>query len=342
MSYETRVMAEGSGLSRVAKLLIDSKLESVEPTLDETGYRYIFIEKKLNVDSSQAVRILEQLSEKGVLDKQLIESVMSCPDCNNIYLSLKPACPTCGSGRLLRGNVVEHLVCGHVDFEQEFYKKGFECPKCKKQLQALGVDYRRAGVFYKCLACGRVSGITVKRYVCSKCFRASAEEELTLTGVYKYVVLPDKLSKFYGAFIDLSPLTSYFGSKQIHIASPATLAGLSGILHDFTLYVNKFKEDPSAGVVADIVSEADESKIYELFTKSFDVKAGSTLLLATGQVDEKLLRLAKTFNIEVITSDSAENLLEKSKTVMENHLNRLSKKRVVKELQDLENLLKKL
>ncbi|MEM4334495.1 MAG: hypothetical protein QXH04_01650, partial [Candidatus Caldarchaeum sp.] len=156
------------------------------------------------------------------------------------------------------------------------------------------------------------------------------------------VVLPDNLSKFYGAYIDLSPLTSYFASKQIYIASPATLAGLSGILHDFTLYVNKFKEDPSSGVVADIVSEANESKIYELFTKSFDVKAGATLLLATSQIDERLLKLAKTFNLEVISSDSAENLLEKSKTVIENHLNRLSKKRVVKELQDLENLLKKL
>ncbi|MDW7978247.1 MAG: hypothetical protein RMH74_05535 [Candidatus Caldarchaeum sp.] len=340
MSYAHAVVGSPT-LGQVAKLLMDSKVESIEPQLDETGYRYIFIEKALALESAEAVRVLEQLANRGYLEKQLLESVLACPDCGFFYMALKPVCPTCSSGRLLKGNVIEHLICGHVDFEQEFHKRGFECPKCNKELQALGVDYRRAGSYYKCVSCGRISALPTKKHVCGKCLRASLEEELTVKEVYRYIVLHDRLSGFYGV-LDISPLVSYFQEKAVRVVGPAVLTGSSGVAHEFTLYLNKVDGDPSTGVVLDVVSEVEDSKIYELFTKSFDVKAGAAFLLVLGGVSDTLMRLVKTFNIELINAGSMDELIEKARAAIDKKLDTLAKSKIVKEIEDLENLLKKL
>jgi hypothetical protein len=324
------------------RYIMEHRVESFEPVATDVGYSYPEAEKVLGTDSVDAASVLETLADMRVFERQLLESTLSCPNCGAFHHSLKPVCPTCSSGRLLRGNVVEHLICGYVDFESEFSKKGYRCPKCDKELKALGVDYRRAGIFYKCVSCGRVSAIPVKRYICGKCMRASIEEELVLKPGYKYVVNHEALSTLLSQFVDLAMLTNYFESRGYSAVSPAYLPGSSGIHHEFTLYVNKPGYPPSLGVVADVTRIVNEAKIYELFTKNFDVKAGSAALMVIGRVDDKIRRLAQTFSIQLFEAGSVEELFERVKKPIEDVLKQLHMRGLAKEVEILEKLLKKL
>ncbi|MCX8200530.1 MAG: hypothetical protein N3H84_00280 [Candidatus Caldarchaeum sp.] len=315
------------------------KVEFIDPSMEREKYRYPVVEQFVKSDVEV---ILEGLSGLGVLEKQLLDSIMVCPACESTSLMLKPVCPTCSSGRLMKGNVIEHMICGYVDFEQEFYSHGFKCIKCGKEMKTLGVDYRRAGVFFKCISCGRVTALPVRRYICVECGRANIEEELSLKPVFRYLVNREKFSALRGAFFDLTPLTSYIESMGYHVEAPAKIVGSSGVSHDFTLYINQTGQPTSSGLVADIVNEVSEDKIYEFFTKTFDVKAGAFMLLVVGKASEKAKKLASTFNIPLMEFASAEELIEKSKELVKATLSRLRKKELEREADIIEKLLQDL
>ncbi|MEM4411101.1 MAG: hypothetical protein QXT61_05295, partial [Candidatus Caldarchaeum sp.] len=141
---------------------------------------------------------------------------------------------------------------------------------------------------------------------------------------------------------DISPIISHLESKNYIFKTPAQITGSSGVKHEFTLFVTKRGASPSSGVVIDVVGWAEESKVYELFTKSFDVKAGATMLFVLGKVDEKIVKLAKTFNISVFEGESAEELLAKVRQPLGAVLNGLVKKQIADEVTHLEKVLQNL
>ncbi|MEM0440154.1 MAG: hypothetical protein QW463_00945 [Candidatus Caldarchaeum sp.] len=316
-----------------------TQTEMLDPVLERGIYRYPVVEEfvKDDVDS-----VLEGLADLGFLQRQLLDSVMSCPACQGFSHLLKPVCPTCSSGRLMKGNVIEHLLCGYVDFEHEFLSHGFKCIKCGKELKTLGVDYRKTGVFFKCISCGRITAVPIRRYICTNCGRANMEEELNLKPVYRYIVVKEKFPLLKGIFYDLSPLTDYIAAKGYMVQSPAKIVGTSGVTHEFTLYINVWGQVISSGLVVDIVSEVSEEKIYEFFTKCLDVKAGASLLLVVGQASEKARKLASTFNIRLAEFVTVDELIEKSKTIIEELLERLREKELMSEAAFLEDLLREL
>lgn len=310
---------------------------TLDPVFENSRYRYPVVEQFVEND---VIGVLEGLSGLGLLEKQLLDSVMVCPACESHSHMLKPVCPTCSSGRLMKGNVIEHMLCGYVDFEQEFYSRGFKCIKCDKEMKTLGVDYRRAGVFFKCISCGRVTAVPVRRYICTECDRANIEEELTLKPYFRYVVVADKLAAVRGFFLDLTPLTSYLDSKGYHVECPAKINGSSGVSHDFTMYVNFVGQSISSGLVADVTNEVTEEKIYEFFTKTFDVKAGASFLFVVGTAYERAKKLATTFNIQLIEFSSMDEMVDKAKGLVEDSLKRLRQKELAKEASLLEKLLR--
>lgn len=313
--------------------------ESIEPVFERTRHRYPSVE---NFVENDVEVVLDGLSTIGLLEKQVLDSIMVCPSCESYSHMLKPVCPTCSSGRLMKGNVIEHLICGYVDFEQEFYSRGFKCVKCGKEMKALGVDYRRAGVFYKCISCGRVTAVPVRRFICTECGRASMEEELSLKPIFRYIVLKEKLAAVKGALIDVSPLVSYLESKGYTVNAPAKVTGSSGVVHEFTVSVNFHGEPSASGLVADIVNQVTEKEIYGFFTKTFDVKAGASLLLVVGKIDEKIKRLVSMLNIKVAEYSSTEELVEKSKSLFEDVLKQLKRKNLERQIEFLQKIIEDL
>ena len=90
--------------------------------------------------------------EVGILKAKPSRSVVACPSCGSVTASLRLQCPECGDIQLKKGESLEHLACGHVDFVSKFERGEGElvCPKCEKKLKMIGVDYRRIKSWYKC------------------------------------------------------------------------------------------------------------------------------------------------------------------------------------------------
>ncbi|MEM2036138.1 MAG: hypothetical protein QXG21_01130, partial [Candidatus Caldarchaeum sp.] len=72
------------------------------------------------------------------------------------------------------------------------------------------------------------------------------------------------------------------------------------------------------------------------------VKAGASLLLVVGQASEKARKLASTFNIRLAEFVTVDELIEKSKTIIEELLERLREKELMSEAGFLEDLLREL
>jgi len=328
-------------VSRLLKHLSENKTTNIDPVIDSTGIHYPTVESILETDVSDANNVLESLSDLGFLEKQILESILACSSCGFPYLSIRLVCPTCGSGRIIKGSVIEHLICGYVDFEQFFYENGYSCPKCQKKLNALGVDYRKSGYFFKCMSCGRITPLPVKRYICCKCLKANTEEELDTKQIHRYAVNLDKISSHTAELADISPLTGYFESKGYVVKQHVEVQGSSGVVHDFLLFIGN-SEDFASGVVIDIVNKLDENKVFEFFVKSFDVKVGGSFLFLLGDVDEKTLKIAQTFNIMVFKASSLAELIEKVREPIMIALTLLKKRETTKEISELEELIKRL
>jgi len=328
-------------VSRLLKHISENKTTYIDPVIDSTGVHYPVVESIIETEASDTYNVLESLSNLGFLEKQLLESILTCSSCGFPYLSIRLVCPTCGSGRIIKGSVIEHMICGYVDFEQVFYEHGYACPKCQKKLNALGVDYRKSGAFFKCMSCGRITPLPVKRYICCKCLKANTEEELDMKQIHRYAVNLDKISNIAATFVDISPLTDFFESRGYVVKQNVTVQGSSGVDHDFLLFIGN-SEEIASGVVIDIVSALDENKVFEFFVKSFDVKVGGAFLFVVGDVDEKTLKIAQTFNIMVYRASSLTELVEKVREPIMIALMQLKKREATKEISELEELIKRL
>lgn len=135
---------------------------------------------------------LEYLSERNQLEKKPLYTEVGCPDCNSIKKTSKLECPECGTNKMSKGEVLEHLTCGHIDFRHSFHgsSDSLTCPKCGKMLRQIGVDYQKIGVNFKCVH-GHLFNAPIHRYRCADCDREYTLEESTLVTVYRYVSTSD-------------------------------------------------------------------------------------------------------------------------------------------------------
>jgi Thaumarchaeal output domain 1 len=104
-------------------------------------------------------------------------------------VSIKFKCASCGSTNIDKGDAIEHLHCGHIDKYEEFVKGDkMSCPKCGRELKALGVDYRKTGLFFKCGACCNIMPIPTYNYICGGCGESSTANQLDIKKFFTFVV----------------------------------------------------------------------------------------------------------------------------------------------------------
>ena len=92
---------------------------------------------------------------------------MSCPQCSSIRVLPNFFCPACKSINFVQGKLIEHFKCGNVSVEDSY--KENKCPKCKKDIKILGVDYKSMDNYYMCNDCGDKFPDPSQDYVCVKC-----------------------------------------------------------------------------------------------------------------------------------------------------------------------------
>ena len=126
-------------------------------------------------------RLIDQtkFSEKNVLEYikklELVGNIValdnireiSCNSCGSLKLAQLFQCPSCKVSKFEQIKLIEHFDCGN--FSEDSTYENDKCPKCKKQIKALGVDYRILSNRYVCQNCGEVFQDVYISFLCLKC-----------------------------------------------------------------------------------------------------------------------------------------------------------------------------
>src|SRR6185295_11936079 len=162
-----------------------------------------------------------------------------CPSCLATQFSVQFCCTVCNSANVTKGSVIEHLTCGNIDLDTKYAQQEdniFVCGKCGKRLKAIGVDYAKPGIFYKCLNCKALLPQVHDLYTCYGCCKSWHEDQLKELHLMKYGVDMEQLSRYFVEY-DLLPLVAeqLYKKHGLKAESPGKVKGLSKIEHTFDL-----------------------------------------------------------------------------------------------------------
>jgi ribosomal protein S27E len=135
---------------------------------------------------------LEGLANRDLLRRRFAARVLTCSGCGSGRLSAYEACVECGSADLFDEAILHHYRCGFQDAESRFVDgSALTCPKCRRELRHIGVDYGRPGMMVRCRPCGQVMSEPQPSFRCLDC-RVEQRGELTRAVDWHHYDLTDQ------------------------------------------------------------------------------------------------------------------------------------------------------
>jgi len=272
-----------------------AKTGRLDPIFDlEQGYRYPDVEKAIGKDSYGAVELLEELFDARILDSQIFDMEIRCPDCGSPNISTRYLCPVCGSFNIKKTFLMEHLDCGYMGPIVN-YGDPLICPKCQQPL--VEGNYRNAGSIYECADCKKQIDTPFVNHWCrAKEFKFSFENAV-YQGKFTYFPTPETKEDIDRGIIFISPITLIFESLGMGRIENTKVMGASGVELTFDVGYegngHKYYVDILQG--KELFGELDILKEYG---KINDAKVEAYLLVAPG-MDEKATSMARSYKMSV-------------------------------------------
>jgi CheY-like chemotaxis protein len=152
-------------------ILKDDAYDSFEKILSFLNLTTRISLARLQEYSNMPIEILEDHLHKLEDEKKAtkIEKIreIACNQCDSVIISHNFFCMSCHSSNFKQEKLIEHFKCSNVSPERS-YKEG-KCPKCSKELKALGVDFKSWDNYYTCNDCGNKFQNLLQDYMCLKC-----------------------------------------------------------------------------------------------------------------------------------------------------------------------------
>lgn len=129
-----------------------------------------------------------KLEELGFAQKtRFVEKVHVCPNCGHSHLVFVETCPKCGSSNIHEDSIIHHFRCANVSPEPTYEHDGqLVCPKCKRELRHIGVDYDRPANMYYCNECGNSFLQSKMKVICSNCRAETTPDRLKSVEAWEY------------------------------------------------------------------------------------------------------------------------------------------------------------
>jgi GGDEF domain-containing protein/RNA polymerase subunit RPABC4/transcription elongation factor Spt4 len=180
------------------------------------GLSYPPLECFLSNNKYEIFSLLNILEENGSLIGTFYEKVHLCNECQCAFLNFMEVCPNCGSADLAQENLIHHFPCAYMAPEKDFVKGDrLVCPKCKKQLKGLGVDYDQPSSIFRCNHCGYVTQDPEVKTICFNCGKESSPEDLILKTVKKYNIT--SIGENFALYGLESPLIRILKKEELNI-----------------------------------------------------------------------------------------------------------------------------
>ena len=125
------------------------------------------VKQLVNTDEAKIESYIKDLMSKNKLIKLENKREMSCNQCDSVKVIQIFYCPSCQRNDFKMAKIIEHFKCGNFSEESEYVND--KCPKCKKEIKALGVDYRVLKNRYLCNKCGEIFQELSSSFLCLKC-----------------------------------------------------------------------------------------------------------------------------------------------------------------------------
>jgi hypothetical protein len=204
-----------------------------------------------------------------------------------------------------------------MGFEEDFSRDGrLICPKCRKPLKALGVDYKRQENVYRCIDCKSLQPLPDRRYVCEN-NHVFEEEEMILKKIHRYKVSPTARNVIEVLTLDLRPVLIEGIELGLYPRHPAIVEGKSGVKHEFSIGFwkdAKYIGSPDVAVEIRIHDEEiDEIMVLALYAKMIDVGVKNVILAVSRELNGEARKLAGTYGIKLVESRDLNELIERIK-----------------------------
>ena len=299
--------------------MLAREIVDVRPQLDftaEKGFTYPTVEHALNARSAELIPILESLAQRGILKRGFFDRLLHCPRCRSVNLRPSMHCPKCGSKDIVRGRVLEHLLCNYVGVEEEFASKGrYICPKCQVELRAPGTDHRSMGLLRKCRDCGEVFNVPLLKWRCLKCSALSDEDEVKEVDVYAYSLDETKRSWLEFELRPKSQLIEFLKQHGYRVTRNAKVKGRSGGEHSIDILASRddgvISHDIAIGVEV-AGSRIGLDRIFDFDTKAYDSGLHNKILIIIPELVEEAERFASRQRIKVLRARDLETVLASS------------------------------
>lgn len=125
------------------------------------------IQQYVESSSDELTSHIEDLIQDGKIVKLDKIKEICCPGCSSVKTIQTFSCPSCGENDFKLTKLIEHFKCGN--FSEESTYEDNKCPKCKKEIKAVGVDYKVMQNHYVCNSCREVFQELSFRFLCLKC-----------------------------------------------------------------------------------------------------------------------------------------------------------------------------
>jgi len=130
---------------------------------------------------------VKELESAGKIVQLDEKREISCSQCDSVKIAQTFSCPTCKKNNFNIAKLIEHFSCSNFT-EEKTYVDGI-CPKCKKEIKAVGVDYRTITGRYICNNCGDIFTELSTTFLCLKCeSRFTIDDAKWKTGPYYKVI----------------------------------------------------------------------------------------------------------------------------------------------------------
>jgi transcription elongation factor Elf1 len=302
---------------RRAQLLLSKflggELTKLEPVFNSKyGYRYPIVEK-ITGDAQSANGFLKHLFEVGILKRELFDKIIRCLHCDSANIAAHYRCPYCNSFKVSKSSLIEHVSCGYIDTEEKFQKEDkLVCPKCRKELTKLDVDYRKAGAWCTCNECDKSFDIPVFSHFCRDCRQDFTFGEALYEDVFSYSLSEDVVREAALGWILIAPIKEFLESRGFEVESPGFLKGKSGTNHMFDLTASRDGKSQKVTAIDLAASTGDvvsEQVVIAMFAKVYDVVPDRACLVAIPKMSKDGSKLAELYKIKVIEAKNQEEAI---------------------------------
>ncbi len=155
------------------------------------AYVYPRLAVFLDVSPGEEFTWINELEQLELIKGYAHDRLHVCPTCDYYQLNFREVCPKCRLPHINRQRNLHHYACACIAPENDFlYENRLVCPKCRRRLRHIGVDYERPSEDFYCQSCNNIFAEPIVNCLCINCGEVFLPKDAGLVTIKEYILSP--------------------------------------------------------------------------------------------------------------------------------------------------------